>query len=39
MSVSPKADTCSALAHVCYGPKADISYFIDHHIDASKQRC
>jgi hypothetical protein len=20
----PKADMCSALAHVCYGPKADI---------------
>jgi hypothetical protein len=32
----PKADMCSARAHVCYGPKADISeidadqgYFLD----------
>jgi hypothetical protein len=26
MSASPpKADICSALAHVCFGPKADIT--------------
>src|SRR5262245_53528213 len=24
-ALPPKADMCSALAHVCYGPKADIA--------------
>ena len=24
---TPKADMCSALAHVCYGPEADIQLF------------
>jgi hypothetical protein len=24
-ALPPKADMCSALAYVCYGPKADIS--------------
>src|SRR5262245_53565785 len=24
----PKADMCSALAHVCFGPKADIEWLI-----------
>src|SRR5262245_44275706 len=28
-ALPPKADMCSALAHVCFGPKADISSF-DH---------
>ena len=23
-ALTPKADMCSALAHVCFGPKADI---------------
>jgi CheY-like chemotaxis protein len=24
-ALPPKADVCSATAHVCYGPKADIA--------------
>jgi hypothetical protein len=27
-ALPPKADMCSALAHVCFGPKADIPLFI-----------
>jgi hypothetical protein len=25
-ALPPKADMCSALDHVCFGPKADMSY-------------
>ena len=36
MSASPpKADMCSALAHVCFGPEADISYSITSSASAS----
>jgi hypothetical protein len=32
-ALPPKADICGAMAHVCYGPKADITFdprFIKH---------
>jgi hypothetical protein len=33
-ALNPKADMCSALAHVCFGPKADIEPFLfDHLVD------
>ena len=28
-ALPPKADRCSALAHVCFGPKADIGDEVD----------
>jgi hypothetical protein len=34
----PKADMCSALAHVCFGPKADIKSLPDHIAGAGKHR-
>src|SRR5262249_49154238 len=33
-ALPPKADMCSALAHVCFGPKADIRRLFDHRIGA-----
>jgi hypothetical protein len=27
--LTPKADVCSALAHVCFGPKADLRLFVN----------
>jgi hypothetical protein len=30
-ALPPKADMCGALAHVCFGPKADIDLF-DHFV-------
>ena len=36
-ALPPKADMCSALAHVCFGPKADMILF-DHFISAGEQR-
>ena len=36
-AVAPKADMCSAQAHVCFGPKADIWPLFDHFIRASLQ--
>src|SRR5262245_46669423 len=29
-ALPPIADMCSALAHVCFGPKADIAALFDH---------
>ena len=29
-ALPPKADMCFALAHVCFGPKADIDTLFDH---------
>jgi hypothetical protein len=29
-ALPPKADMCSATAHVCFGPKADISHHMRH---------
>jgi hypothetical protein len=29
-ALPPKADMCAALAHVCFGPIADIANLIDH---------
>src|SRR5262249_4878636 len=29
-ALPPKADMCSAIAHVCFGPKADIAHLFDH---------
>src|SRR5262245_44580240 len=38
-ALPPKADMCSALAHVCFGPKADIRpHSIDQFISAAEQR-
>jgi hypothetical protein len=34
----PKADMCSALAHVCFGPKADIAALVDHLVGSIEQR-
>ena len=31
-ALTPKADMCSALAHVCFGPKADITAIARHGI-------
>src|SRR5262249_51984184 len=36
-ALPPKADICSALARVCFGPKADIAQF-DHLVGAGEQR-
>jgi hypothetical protein len=36
-ALPPKADMCSALAYVCFGPKADMILF-DHFISAGEQR-
>jgi hypothetical protein len=36
-ALPPKADMCSALAHVCFGPKADM-ILLDHFISAGEQR-
>jgi len=33
-ALTPKADMCGALAHVCFGPKADIASTPLHSIDA-----
>jgi hypothetical protein len=37
-ALPPKADICSALAHVRFGPKADIASLVDHPIGAAEQR-
>src|SRR5262245_12692985 len=38
MSALPlKADMCSALAHVCFGPKADIARAFLHRVSSSGQ--
>jgi hypothetical protein len=37
-ALAPKADICSALAHVRFGPKADIASLVDHPIGAAEQR-
>jgi len=36
-ALPPKADMCSALADVCFGPKADINSF-DHLVGAALYR-
>jgi len=33
-ALPPKADMCSALADVCFGPIADVTSLIDHFISA-----
>src|SRR5262245_33924509 len=33
-ALPPKADMCSALAHVCFGPKADMHHLIDQLVRA-----
>jgi len=35
-ALPPKADMCSAVVHVCFGPKADIK-LLDHLIGAGEQ--
>src|SRR5262249_26543544 len=35
-ALPPKADMCSALGHVCFGPQADIA-LIDHLVGACEQ--
>jgi hypothetical protein len=37
-ALSPIADMCGALAHVRYGPKADISRLFDHRVGPGEQR-
>src|SRR5262249_16504603 len=37
-ALPPKADMCSAIADVRYGPKADIANLLDHLVGASDQR-
>src|SRR5215475_11037252 len=37
-ALPPKADMCSALAHVCFGPKADIVTLFDHLVGTGEQR-
>jgi hypothetical protein len=37
-ALPPKADMCSALAHVCFGPIADMAQLFDHLISAGEQR-
>jgi hypothetical protein len=34
-ALPPKADMCGAIAHVCFGPKADIASF-DHFVGTGK---
>src|SRR5262245_46568502 len=35
----PKADMCDAIAHVCFGPKADIPLMsLDHNVVTREQR-
>ena len=36
-ALTPKADMCSALAHVCFGPIADI--LLDYSIISSARAC
>jgi hypothetical protein len=31
-ALPPKADMCSALAHVCFGPKADITISLNYFV-------
>jgi hypothetical protein len=35
-ALPPKADMCSALANVCFGPKADIRHSFDHIASAAE---
>ena len=35
--LTPEADMCSALAHVCFGPKADLSSLLDDLVGAADQ--
>jgi hypothetical protein len=35
-SLPPKADMCGAVAHVCYGPKADIALLFDYLVGVTK---
>jgi hypothetical protein len=37
-ALPPKADMCSALAHVCFGPKADIAHLVDDLVGSGEQR-
>jgi len=37
-ALPPKADMCTAQAHVCFGPIADISYLFDHLVGTPDQR-
>ena len=37
-ALPPKAGMCSALAHVCFGPKADIERLFDHLVRTSLHR-
>src|SRR5262249_4079282 len=36
-ALHPKADMCSALPNVCFGPKADIGQLFDHLVGASEE--
>src|SRR5262245_33985639 len=37
-ALHPKADMCTALAHVCFGPIADMACLLDHLVGAGEQR-
>ena len=37
-ALPPKADMCSALADVCFVPKADIANLFDDFVGAAEQR-
>src|SRR5215813_10306563 len=37
-ALPPKADMCSATAHVCFGPIADIETLFDHLVGATLHR-
>jgi hypothetical protein len=37
-ALPPKADMCSALAHVCFGPKADVASLFDYFVCAPDER-
>jgi hypothetical protein len=36
-ALPPKADMCSALGHVCFGPIADMPRSLDYVVGAGKQ--
>jgi len=37
-ALPPKADVCSAIRHVCFGPIAGIAGLIDYLVGAAEQR-
>jgi hypothetical protein len=37
-ALPPKADMCGAIAHVCFGPKADMLTLFDDIVGLRKQR-